>query len=81
MNEVEEDRIRAARVEVCRNAADASGEDWPIYIAAVETDPTIGPEGEIAKVCNIFIAGILYRLGQERKQLENELYGTPSTKR
>lgn len=63
----EEERIRDARTEVCRLAAEKSDDFWEIYEQAVAQDPSIGPATEIAKRCHFFIAGRLY---QNQKRLD-----------
>ena len=68
---VEDKRIQDARTEVCRLAAETSGDFWPVYEQAVAKDPTIGPAVEISNRCHFFFSGMLYitreRLDELRK--------------
>lgn len=73
LNMGEEERIRDARIEVCRQAAGSSQDSWDIYERAVSKDASLGPAVEIAKRCQFFIAGILYRIQQQKEELRREI--------
>lgn len=65
----EQERIRDARMEVCRRAANNSGNFWSLYERAVAKDSTLGPPSEIANRCHFFIGGQLYQVQKRQDEI------------